>query len=952
MCWCLVQSMQAQERNFKRDYMTIPIGANFDSICKVYDAWYEANGKGRGSGYVQYSRWKYDTQRRLDANRCILNATAKTWEAYYEHERALKDGTAQKGMLAPVANWVSLGPTNFTLAETGYAGGMGRVNTVAFQGNSFGASTFWVGTPAGGIWKTNAGGNSWSSISNGLPVLGVSGICIDPANANIIYILTGDGDGGNTKSVGVLKSTNGGLTWNTTGLSFTVFQFIFGYKLMMNPTNSNILYAATTDGLYKTDNAGSTWSKVLTGNVTDAEFKPGNPSTLYCAVDNEVKYSTNSGSNWSTAAGIPTSNIARIAIAVSPAVPNRLYALLGQASKIGGFRGFYVSNNSGANFSLKSNSPAILCGTDDGSDGDSIAQSGYDLSLAVHTTNPAIIMVGGINVWRSVDTGATWTLSAHWVQDAGDTNYVHADIHDLKFTDNDNVLYACCDGGIYRSYNNGSTWHDISTGLNISQYYSIDVIQSNSNHIMAGAQDNGCNYINVGANTNLHVKGADGMQVAIQPSNKEVIYYSWQEGGIFRSDSGGTSALEHYISPPGSGKGLFLTPFIVDKQNESRLYAGYRKLFRTNDKGDTWNAITDSLSKRVSNIALSAKNNQRMLCVLENDILIRTNNALDSMPTFTTITDPDIAWTITDVAFSERNDTQVLLTMGGFDHTKKVAYSTDGGLTWSPLNTGLPNVPINCAAFHPSYNNYFFVGTDVGVYMYDILAGGPWVAYNNGLPNVIVNDLKVYAATNSLIAGTYSRGLWSTPLPYTCIASYNITNANISTHSEYWHANNSIVSSDNMTWGNGAGVTYKSNGYIQLNPGFFVGNTMSFNANIEPCSSNSLLVKQTGTLDGPMQAVYANDTRKTNVEESQDLQVYPVPVGEAFTIRFIIEEESNVTVSVYDVDGRFVKAIVANEKLDRGVYSQDVSALELKSGVYLIRMQKGTEITTKRITKL
>ncbi|MBK8846537.1 MAG: T9SS type A sorting domain-containing protein [Bacteroidetes bacterium] len=808
------------------------------------------------------------------------------------------------------------------------------------------------GNACWGIWNTSIGGNAWNSLSNGLPVLGVSGICIEPFNTNIIYILTGYGDGGNTKSVGVLKTTNGGLTWNTTGLSFTVLQSIRGYKLMMSPTNSNLLYAATSDGLYKSDNAASTWTKVLTGNARDAEFKPGNTSTVYCAVGTVVKYSTNSGSTWSNAIGIPGNNIARIAIAVSPAAPNRVYALLGQASKIGGFRGFYVSNNSGANFSFKSNSPAILGYEENGSNGDSSAQCGYDLALAVHTTNPSIVMVGGINIWRSVDTGATWTLSAHWVQNATDTNYVHADIHDLKFTDNDNVLYACSDGGIFKSLNNGSTWFDISAGLNISQYYSIDINQSNNNFVMAGAQDNGCNYINVGANTNLHVKGADGMQVAIQPSNNNVIYYSWQEGGMFRSDSGGADALEHYISPPGSGNGAFFTPFIMDKQNESRLYAGYRKIFRTNNKGDSWAAITDSLSGKVSRLALSTNNNQLMLCVINSSSVLRTTNALAALPTFTAVTDTDIVWPISNVVFSERNADQALLTMGGFNANKKVVYSNNGGVTWTPINTGLPNVPVNCAAFHPAYNNYLFVGTDVGVYMYDLNTGGPWVAYNNGLPNVIVRDLKVYAATNTLVAGTFSRGLWRTPLPRVCPSNLFLDNTSTSSAAEYWHASNGVESSDNMTWGNGAAVTYKANDFIQINPGFFVGNSMTFNANIEPCANNNLLMKQTGTLEGPMVPEYTSDTRKTYAEDSRDLQVYPVPVDEAFTIRFVIEEPSDVTVSVYDVKGNFIKSILMNEKLDRGVYSQDVSALELSKGIYLVRLLKNSEVITKRITKM
>jgi hypothetical protein len=955
---CCVQMMlQAQERNFKNDFRAIQVGDSYDSLCAVFDAWYNTHGTGRGTGYKQYARWKEETRNHLDGNKRIINATALTWQNYYAYERDIKNNASQKAMMAPVANWQSLGPTNVTLGPTGYGGGVGRVNTLAFQGNSFGASTFWVGTPAGGIWKTNAGGNSWTSISNGLPVLGVSGICVHPTNANIIYILTGDGDGGHTNSVGVLKSINGGLTWNTTGLQFNVTSFVSGYKLMMDPTNSNVLYAATSTGLWKTTDAGSTWFINLTGNARDIEFKPGNSSTVYCATDTLVKYSTNSGSTWNTVVGLPITNIARIAIAVTPAAPNNVYALLGQSNKIAGFRGFYVSNNSGANFNFKSNSPYILGGTEFGAAGDSSTQSGYDLSLAVHNTNPAIVMVGGINIYRSVDTGATWTMSSHWVQEPdsimNDTNYVHADIHDLRFTDNDNVLYACSDGGIFRSYNNGNTWSDISTGLNIAQFYTIDINQSDNTAIMGGAQDNGCSYMNVAANTNVHVKGGDGLQVAIQPSNKKVIYYSWQNGGIFRSDSGGTSAIESYISPPTSGKGVWLTPYIIDKQNENRLYAGYRRIFRSNNKGATWTNITDTLPYLVSHLALNTINNQLMIRVILYSYIERTTNALATKPTFTFVNDTDIAWPITDVVFNDQNATQAVLTMGGYNANKKVVYSNDGGLTWTPINAGLPNVPIHCAVFHPAaFYNYIFVGTDVGVYMYNLSTGGPWVAYNNGLPNVIVKNLKVYAATNTLVAGTFSRGVWSTPLPQSCSANFIISNTSQSSALEYWRATNNITSTDSMSWGNGAAVTYKADTYIQLNPGFYVGNTMTFNANIEPCTNNNLLAKQTGTLEGPMVPEFASDMRTTNAEDSKAFDVFPVPIDKAFTIRFLLEEPSDVTVTIYDIQGNYINTVIQENNLDRGVYSQDISADEWSAGIYIVKLIKGKEVMSKRITKM
>jgi hypothetical protein len=142
-------------------------------------------------------------------------------------------------------------------------------------------NTLWVGLPSGGIWKTTNNGGSWTPLSDGLPTIGVSGIAIHPTDPNIIWILTGDGDAADTKSIGVLKSTNGGTTWATTGLTWNASDENRGYKLMIDPANSNTLWAVTTLGLYKTTNGGTSWTNVFSGDFRDLEFKPGTSSTMY-----------------------------------------------------------------------------------------------------------------------------------------------------------------------------------------------------------------------------------------------------------------------------------------------------------------------------------------------------------------------------------------------------------------------------------------------------------------------------------------------------------------------------------------------------------------------------------------------------------------------------------------------------------------------------------------------
>ncbi|TDI70685.1 MAG: glycosyl hydrolase, partial [Bacteroidetes bacterium] len=303
-------------------------------IQVLAEAYFTNRDKGRGSGYKQYKRWEYKMEREVNADGKLQNFSKLTWDAIEELN------TTNPPADRSVAAWTPLGPTNYTNGTNGYNGGLGRVNVIAFHPSN--ANIIYLGMPAGGVWKTTDGGTTWSPMADILASIGVSGIAVDHTTPNSIYILTGDGDGANTYSIGVMKSTDGGATWGTTGLTWSVSSLNRGYKLLMHPTNSNIMFAATTAGILKTTDGWVTWSMVQAGSFRDIEFKPGTPSTVYATTINSFYRSTNTGTTWAvTGTGLPTGED-RSVLGVSPANSNYVYYLAGPAGS-SSYTGMYRS---------------------------------------------------------------------------------------------------------------------------------------------------------------------------------------------------------------------------------------------------------------------------------------------------------------------------------------------------------------------------------------------------------------------------------------------------------------------------------------------------------------------------------------------------------------------------------------------------------------------------------
>ena len=355
-----------------------------------------------------------------------------------------------------------------------------------------------------------------------------------------MYIVTGDANASDTYSIGVLKSTDGGTNWSTTDLSYNITQEKLVNKIIINPNYGDSVFAITNTAILLSVDGGTSFDPVgIIGRWRDIEFKPGDPSTIYAAKQSsggsDVYRSTNGGGSWTLINNGSASNGKfRPLIAVTPENPNVVYALYTAGDY--SFHGLYKSSDCGDTWTLQSDSPNILAWETDGTG--TGGQSWYDLSLGVATNDENTVYVGGVNIWKSTNGGVSWDINAS-SGNSPNYSYMHVDQHAFEFNPLNNIAYAGNDGGFYKYVDNLNTWIDLSDGLEISQFYKLGLSKSNPNRIVAGAQDNGTEMLT--NNTWDAIRGADGMECAIDDYDEDVIYSSSQYGGIRKSFNGGNT---------------------------------------------------------------------------------------------------------------------------------------------------------------------------------------------------------------------------------------------------------------------------------------------------------------------------------------------------------------------------------------------------------------------------
>lgn len=724
---------------------------NFYSIQQEFNIYWQNRAYERGKGYKAFKRWEWFTEPRVYPTGDLkLGSRSKSFEEFQKFLIA-NPAAAQKinstTATSSTGNWTPMGPFGSPIN-----GDAGRLTFIRFMPGNI--NTIFVGTGAGGLWVSTNGGSTWTTNTNSLTVLGCSDLAINPLNTNIMYLATGDVDAGDTYSTGVLKSIDGGLTWNTTGLSYLVSNSRRIGRLLINPLNPNILFAATSQGLYRTNNGGTNWFVLKLGNFKDAEYKPGDTSTVY-GVTTGGFYRSLTGGNTPASFSQITSGITsagvRLCISVTPADPNYVYIL--NSASDNGFGGVFRSTNSGTNFTLMSNTPNIFGWDPSGSD--SGGQGWYDIACGVSPTNKDEITCGGVNTWKSLDGGATWNLNTHWY--GGGAPYVHADLHAVEYASG-TTCYLGTDGGIARSTDGGNSWTTINGQMNIAQSYRIGQSSTTANYVLSGHQDNGTNLLN--GTTWTEVYGGDGMDCFVDWSNNNTLVESYVEGDFNISNNGGGSWSN--ITNGLSGTGAWVSPIIQSPHVATTYYCGYQQVYKSTNKGSFWTQIGTISSAGEILYLTAAPSNSLVLYAATSANLYKTINGGS---TWTLISGglPTGSAQITRMAVDNTDANNVFVTFSGYSATNKVFSSTDGGLNWVNISTGLPNLPVNCITYSNNSNDAIYIGTDVGVYYRDGSMTS-WTPFMTGLPNVVVNDFEIFYPTKKIRAATYGRGIWQSDL--------------------------------------------------------------------------------------------------------------------------------------------------------------------------------------------
>lgn len=706
----------------------------FQEIVDAFETyWANKDETVKGSGYKPFKRWESHYENYLNEDGTVMSHK-QLWDVW----KSIKNNN--KAAQADESNWLNIGPLTHT--NTGsWSAGQGRLQ--AFAVDPTDPSIQYVGTPAGGIWKSTNGGADWTPLSDQLPQIGVSGIAIDPTNTQIIYIATGDDDAGDSASIGVMKSIDGGLTWETTGLNENNTPSSMN-EIYFDPADTKTLWVATNAGVYKTTNSGTTWENKISGAFDDLKVKPGSSTVLYAATANLVFKSEDAGENWVNISSGTISGAARLVMDVTPANPEVLYVFKSDNSFGNGE--IYKSTDSGVNFTRT---------FDGGVDIFESTQAWYDFAFAVSDTNEDEIYTGILNVWKSSNGGQNFTKLNSWSEPNG-VAYTHADIHNLRFING--TLYCGSDGGFYSSTNGGATFTSFTDGLAIGQFYRIDVAASDPSLISGGLQDNG-GYARKD-NQWQNYYGADGMENVFDPNDPSKVYGFIQNGGgLYFSNSGGASLDGSLDGPEG---GNWITPLNFAK--DGKLYAGYQRLYELDFCSNSWVQRSASFGQFIDRLETDP-NDASIMYVAVNNQLHRSEDGGENFTLINSFED-----NISSLEVKHGDSETLYITIRGSAGRIYRATVSDTNISLTDITGSLPNIPklvIKHQNLHS--DNPLYLGTALGVWRYDDITND-WETFDNNLPNTAVTDLDINEGNGILTAGTYGRGIWQTAIDAPTIA--------------------------------------------------------------------------------------------------------------------------------------------------------------------------------------
>jgi photosystem II stability/assembly factor-like uncharacterized protein len=703
----------------------------------------------------------------------------------------------------PADPWASLGLGGLKLRSIGPAVTSGRV--VGFAVHPTDRSTYYVAAACGGVWKTINGGTTWTPIFDNEGSYSIGCVVLDSKNPNVVWI--GTGENNSQRSVGygdgVYRSDDGGKSWKKVGLDKSEH---IG-KILIDPRNSNTVYVAAQGplwgpggdrGLYKTTDGGKTWKSLLTisenTGVTDVVLDPRNPDVLIAASyqrrrhvwtlidggpESALHKSTDGGATWvKLKSGLPTEEMGRIGLAVSPSKSGTVYAIVEAANKGGGI---FRSSDFGATWEKRN---------------DFDQQAQYYAHIVVDPVSADRLYVMSVILQVSDDGAKTLRrLGERWK---------HVDNHEIWIDPKDPSYYLVgCDGGVYESFDRGANWKFISN-LPITQFYDLAVdTAAPFYHVYGGTQDNftlggPARTKSVHGITNgdwFVTQGGDGFHSRVDPQDPNIVYSEAQYGALVRFDrrTGEAVGIQPEVragEPP--LRWNWDSPLLISPHSHTRIYFAANKLFRSDDRGDTWKAVSrdltrqldrdklpvmgkiwpaDTVAKSVStsfygNITALSESPKKegLLYVGTDDGLIQTSETgaepwrkVEKFPGV-----PERAYV--SRLFASQHDPNTVY--AAFDNHKMSDFnpyllkSTDAGKTWKSVAGDLPtNGPVLAFAEDHADPNLLFAGTEFGLF-FTTNGGGKWVRLKNGLPTIAVRDLAIQKQMNDLVVATFGRGFY------------------------------------------------------------------------------------------------------------------------------------------------------------------------------------------------
>ena len=682
----------------------------------------------------------------------------------------------------------------------------GRISDVALHPEN--PNLWYVAVGSGGVWKTENAGTTWTPIFDDQSSYSIGCLTIDPHHHDTIWVGTGENVGGRHVGYGdgVHRSRDGGKTWENLGLEDSEH---IG-NIVVHPEDPNVVYVAAQGplwsaggdrGLFMTTDGGQTWEKVLGGGeytgVNEVHLDPKNPDVLYASThqryrnvaalinggpESGIHKSTDGGRTWrELTTGLPSEDMGKIGLAVSPQDPQVVYAIIELGDREGGF---WRSADGGESWEKRSDQ--ISGGTG----------PHYYQEIFADPHRFDVVYHHEVRLWRSADGGKTFENITG--------EYTHVDNHAMAFHPTDpNYLLIGNDGGLYESFDRGGTWKFVAN-LPITQFYKLDVDYDEPfYHVIGGTQDNNTQYGPVRTDNVHGIRNSDweitlfgdGHQPAIDPSDPDIIYSQWQQGNHMRYDRVTGEVL--YIQPqPGPDephdRWNWDGPILISSHDPARIYVASQRLWRSDDRGDSWTALSGDLTRdedrltlpmmgRVWSIdaswdllAMSQFNTITSIAESpfdENVLYVGTDDGLmqvteDGGATWRRIDSfrgvPPRAY-VNDIKADLHDPDTVYVLFDDHksgDFTPYLLKSTDRGRSWRSIRGDLPDRHIVWRLVQDHVDpELLFLGTEFGVF-FTVDGGQQWIELEAGVPTISFRDLVIQRRENDLVGATFGRGFY------------------------------------------------------------------------------------------------------------------------------------------------------------------------------------------------